>query len=76
MLRISEVYKKYATKNVSILTTEKDAVKLKDNKLLELVSNIPVFVLPVEIDMEQKEEEQLLKIIKSMIINKNANGEI
>lgn len=76
MLRISEVYKKYATKNVSILTTEKDAVKLKDNKLLELVSNIPVFVLPVEIDMEQKEEEQLLKRIKSMIINKNANSEI
>ncbi len=42
----------------------------------ELINNIPVFVLPVEIDMEQIEEEQLLKSIKSMIINKNADSEI
>jgi len=76
MGRINDLYKKHSAKNVCILTTEKDAVKLKDNKLLELIKNIPVFVLPVEIDMEQIEEEQLLKSIKSMIINKNADSEI
>ena len=70
MGRISDIYKKYSAQNVCILTTEKDAVKLKDNKLLELIKNIPVFVLPVEVDMEQIEEEQLLKSIKSMINNK------
>ncbi|EPR66239.1 tetraacyldisaccharide 4'-kinase [Cyclobacterium qasimii] len=76
MGRINDIYKKYSAQSVCILTTEKDAVKLKDNKLLELIKNIPVFVLPVEVDMEQKEEEQLLKSIKSMIINKNAESEI
>ncbi|WP_339922488.1 tetraacyldisaccharide 4'-kinase [uncultured Cyclobacterium sp.] len=76
MARINDIYNKHSAHNVSILTTEKDAVKLKDSKLLELIKNIPVFVLPVEVDMEPIEEEKLLKIIKSMIINKNADSEI
>ena len=76
MESISDMYHKYAHKNVVILTTEKDAVKLKDIKLLEMLKNIPVFVLPVEIIMEPNDEEQLLSSLKSMINNKNAGGEI
>jgi tetraacyldisaccharide 4'-kinase len=73
---IIDVYRKHAHKHAVILTTEKDAVKLKDIKLLEMLKNIPVFVLPVEITMEPNDEEQLLSTLKGMINNKNAGGEI
>lgn len=76
MERISAMYQKHAHKNAVILTTEKDAVKLKDTKLLEMLKNIPVFVLPVEVTMEPNDEEQLLSSLKSMINKKNAGGEI
>lgn len=76
MERITEIYRKHSEKSVSILTTEKDAVKLKDKKLLEKIKEIPVFVLPVEMEMALNEEEQLLNKIESLIINKNAESEI
>lgn len=76
MERIKEIYKNHPAKSVSILTTEKDAVKLKDNKLLEMIKGIPVFVLPVEIEMTLNEEEQLLNRVESLIINKNVDSEI
>ncbi|MBR9774873.1 MAG: tetraacyldisaccharide 4'-kinase [Cytophagales bacterium] len=76
MEKIKGIYKIHSAKNVTILTTEKDAVKLKDNRLLELIPDIPVFVLPVEVEMTRNEEEQLLNRVESLIINKNAESEI
>lgn len=76
MEKVKEIYNKHSANTVTILTTEKDAVKLKDERLLELIKDIPVFVLPVEIEMVLNEEEQLFHRIESLIINKNAESEI
>jgi tetraacyldisaccharide 4'-kinase len=45
---IESMVKKYPQGDVSILTTEKDMVKLQRNELKSLVSRLPVFYLPIE----------------------------
>jgi tetraacyldisaccharide 4'-kinase len=58
--RLLKLYHQHLGSNPSILTTEKDAVKLKDAKFKEYLKEIPIFALPVEIILTQKEEKALL----------------
>lgn len=76
VLEISHLLKKFSKDNPAILTTEKDAVKLKDEKLLAVLDKVPVFVLPIEVQMEQKEEDLLFKQVEDTINRKALNGEV
>lgn len=67
LTRLLEVYKQHEGVRPSILTTEKDAVKLKDVKFKDYLEEIPIFALPVEIILTQKEEEGLLRITSDAI---------
>ncbi len=45
---IESLLKKYPDGEVSILTTEKDMVKLRQDELKSLIARLPVFYLPIE----------------------------
>jgi len=52
-----------------IITTEKDAVRLKDSNFAEQIQHLPIYYLPIEIDFLSKEEkdkfnEQILKYVR------------
>lgn len=55
-------------KESGILTTEKDAVKLKASIFRDYLAEIPIFAMPVEINMEIKDadfiKESILQVIK------------
>lgn len=43
--------------NKIIVTTEKDAMRLKGSDLEEIANTLPLFILPIEIDFKDKTEE-------------------
>lgn len=50
VLKISQLAK--ISDNCIILTTEKDAVKLKNESFRKYLSEIPIFVLPIQLELE------------------------
>lgn len=71
MIKIRDVCEKYKESRPAIVTTEKDAVKLKNKKLLKILPQLPVFALPVEVVMDKKDEQDLLHRVQEMIKIKN-----
>jgi tetraacyldisaccharide 4'-kinase len=69
---LSSVYQKHIDKKPMVITTEKDAVKLKAHKFLHYLSEIPIFALPVEIKLNHKDEDALLSLTARMIREKRA----
>lgn len=55
--RLVAVYEKHRDRQPVVITTEKDAVKLKDEKFLNYWGEIPIFALPVEMSFNQKDKE-------------------
>ncbi|SEJ72085.1 lipid-A-disaccharide kinase [Cyclobacterium xiamenense] len=65
-------YRKYGP---AVLTTEKDAVKLKDKAFQSVLAEIPVFVLPVGVTMDSRDRQQLLQQVEQMITDKQFDSE-
>ncbi|PRY88531.1 tetraacyldisaccharide 4'-kinase [Mongoliibacter ruber] len=53
-----------------LLTTEKDAVKLKNTSFRDYLAEIPIFALPIKISMTKLDEQYLLGQISNMIAEK------
>lgn len=56
--------------NKIIVTTEKDAMRLKGNDLKDIVNTLPLYILPIEIDFKDKTEEFNQTIINYARTNK------
>lgn len=56
--------------NKIVVTTEKDAMRLKDADLQDVVNTLPLFVLPIEVDFKDKEQEFNETIINYVRTNK------
>jgi tetraacyldisaccharide 4'-kinase len=61
--------------NCMVLTTEKDAVKLKNEAFRIYLSEISIFVLPIKIQMDIEDSRLLKESIKSVIKEKAYIGE-
>lgn len=53
--KIFRVFGKIEAKNTLILTTEKDAAKLKHPAVAPKVADLPIGVLPIEVDMHEEQ---------------------
>ncbi|MBC6365861.1 tetraacyldisaccharide 4'-kinase [Algoriphagus sp. AK58] len=62
--------KKHQDAKVVLLTTEKDAEKLKSLAKQGFLEEIPIFALPIEVKFEPSEQEMLLSIIREKFIEK------
>jgi len=63
---IIKCYESMIGKNKIILTTEKDLMRLINSSYLSRFSNVPLFVIPVEVRFNDKKDED---IFKNMILN-------
>lgn len=52
VLKINQLVKN--TDNCIVLTTEKDAVKLKNEAFRKYLSEIPIFVLPIQVELDEE----------------------
>ncbi|MDN3670106.1 tetraacyldisaccharide 4'-kinase [Echinicola jeungdonensis] len=68
-------YKAHLPQNTAILTTEKDAVKLKADKFLKYLGEIPIFALPVQVKFEEKDKHALLELASKAIREKGYQSE-
>jgi tetraacyldisaccharide 4'-kinase len=59
-----DLAKKHRSQNPVLLTTEKDAVKLKSQANREILGEIPIFVLPIEAQFESEDKQMLLSYIR------------
>ncbi len=67
--RILEVLGQERGKNAVLLTTEKDAVKLKSLAATEMWSKIPIFALPIQVALEPNQEVQLLQRLRKNLLH-------
>ena len=76
MQKIEQAYKSILSKNPVILTTEKDMVKLKDGKFDKYLEEIPIFALPVMVDLKHEDEDRLMEMISMTIRDKGYKSEL
>lgn len=62
--RIKQLAEKHSSRKPVILTTEKDAQKLKSLADQGFFGDFPIFALPIQVKFESKEEETLLCSIR------------
>ncbi|RAI87993.1 tetraacyldisaccharide 4'-kinase [Algoriphagus yeomjeoni] len=68
--KIRGVYKQLAAQNPVVLTTEKDAVKVKSNAPKGFLEEIPIFVLPIELSFSADDELTLVQLIQQKVFKK------
>ena len=63
--RIKQLAEKHSLRKPVILTTEKDAQKLKSLADQGFLGEIPIFVLPIEANFETEDKQMLLSYIRN-----------
>lgn len=66
---IHQVYSNRETPKKIILTTEKDAMRLDLLRKQITSLKLPIFILPVEVEILFEEEEQFIDLVKSFLLN-------
>jgi tetraacyldisaccharide 4'-kinase len=68
-VRILEVLGQEKGQHAVLLTTEKDAVKLKSLAATEMWSKIPIFALPIHVALDPNQEVQLLQRLRKNLLH-------
>ncbi|REG88332.1 tetraacyldisaccharide 4'-kinase [Algoriphagus antarcticus] len=63
--------KQHASQNPVVLTTEKDAVKVKSNAPKGFLEEIPIFVLPIEVSFSSTDELTMVQLIQQKVFKKD-----
>ena len=61
--RIQKIFENIANPNKIIVTTEKDAMRLKTPELEDAVKNLPIFYLPVQVEFHQQDKKQFDNLV-------------
>lgn len=69
--KVKAIFKQHAAQNPVVLTTEKDAVKVKSNALKGFLEEIPIFVLPIEVSFSPADELTLAQLIQQKVFKKD-----
>lgn len=64
---IETSFNAWAKPNKILLTTQKDAVKLMQSGLKDIAAGLPLYVLPIEIGMNDNEKQQFASLIETYI---------
>ncbi|WP_296701279.1 tetraacyldisaccharide 4'-kinase [Algoriphagus sp.] len=68
--KIKQLVEKNSSQNPIIITTEKDAVKVKSYSLSGILEEIPIFVLPIQVVFSQEDEQYMESFIEQVILQK------
>jgi tetraacyldisaccharide 4'-kinase len=64
---IETTYTAWGKTNKVLLTTQKDAVKLMQGELKDIAEKLPLYVLPIEIGMNDSEKQQFASVVETYI---------
>ena len=67
---LGDALAKYSAQDIVLLTTEKDAGKVKSSAPAGFLTEIPIFVLPIEVVMADDDLATLEKLIQLKVLNK------
>jgi tetraacyldisaccharide 4'-kinase len=67
--KIKSIYQKHLQSYPVILTTEKDAVKVKSNAPKGFLKEIPIFVLPIAFAMSTSDQNLLEELLQQKVFN-------
>ncbi len=70
--RLKEVFEKLSSKNKIIITTEKDAMRLDKPGLVEMLSGLPFYYIPIETTFDVKEKDEFDQLILDYVVRTNA----
>ena len=73
MLEIKKTFESIFSKNKIIVTTEKDAMRIKDTPLMNFFVNLPFFYLPIEVKFHKKYKEKFDKQIEEYVRKNKPN---
>ena len=69
LLTVKKIFDNIASANKIILTTEKDAMRLKEPEFSSILNNLPLFYMPIEIEFNDKDKnefnEQIIQYVKT-----------
>ncbi|KEO74581.1 tetraacyldisaccharide 4'-kinase [Anditalea andensis] len=74
--KMVQTFRHHLARSPVILTTEKDMVKLKDLEFNEYLKEIPIFALPIKVDLKHTDEDKLMDMISMTIIEKGYKSEL
>ncbi|TXE05569.1 tetraacyldisaccharide 4'-kinase [Algoriphagus aquimarinus] len=69
--RVRSTMKQHASQNPVVVTTEKDAVKVKSNAPKGFLEEIPIFVLAIEVKFSPADELALAQLINQKVYKKD-----
>ncbi|MEK6615901.1 MAG: tetraacyldisaccharide 4'-kinase [Bacteroidota bacterium] len=69
--KVAETFNNITEKNKFIITTEKDAMRLDKPGLVEALSKLPVYYIPIEIIFDEKEKEEFNKLVTEYVVSTN-----
>jgi tetraacyldisaccharide 4'-kinase len=58
LINVKKIFDNIASANKIIVTTEKDAMRLRSPENAEALKDLPIFYMPIEIDFHDKDKEQ------------------
>ena len=64
---VKKIFDNIATANKIILTTEKDAMRLKASEFSDILNHMPVFYMPIEIDFYEQEKNEFNQTILNYV---------
>ena len=69
LLIVKKIFDNIAAANKIILTTEKDAMRLKGPEFSSILNGLPIFYVPIEIEFNDKDKnefnEQIIQYVKT-----------
>ena len=69
--KVRALVKQHTAQNPIVLTTEKDAAKVKSNAPKGFLEEIPIFVLPIEVSFSPADELTLAQLIQQKVFKKD-----
>lgn len=73
ILKLRNAFDNMIADDTLIITTEKDAQRLRMPALKKLLANLPIFVLPVEADFEEPDKEDFEHLLKQHVREHSKN---
>lgn len=67
-------FKKLQGDKKMILTTEKDAIRMRIDSIQELLSDLPIYFLPIKVEFHDKDKEEFDTIIKDYVRRNQAKS--
>jgi len=72
-IKIKERFDSIFSKNKIIVTTEKDAMRIKDTELMKFFVDLPIFYLPIEVRFHNNDKKMFDKQIIDYVRKNNTN---